>query len=74
MKYEAGFDIISLELDNEHPKEEIEKVKYRIVPSAQVDYNIITNEKVDELYWKNTLQNVKKNQVYNEIISKFEIK
>ncbi len=55
----VDYNIINLEKDvNGGLKTEVERQYARLQPSAQVDYNIITNSKLDDVYFKNVRLNV----------------
>ncbi len=60
-KYEKPYDIISLEkrVDLERT-ESMPKEKKRLMPESQIDYNIITNEVMDDIYYKNVDKKPKK--------------
>jgi len=58
-QYLVDYNIINLEKDASLGKKtEIEKTYSRLMPSAQVDYNIITNNKLDDFYFQNARLNV----------------
>jgi hypothetical protein len=58
-KYEQGYNIITCDKVGNGPiKNQDQSARGRILPAAQVDYNILTNEKLDELYFKNGHLNV----------------
>jgi len=55
----VDYNIINLEKDASLGKKiEIQKNVARLLPSAQVDYNIITNNKLDDFYFQNVRLNV----------------
>jgi len=45
------------------PRNEFQRTKMRLLPAAQVDYNIITNNKVDDFYFQNVRLNVETKKV-----------
>jgi len=58
-KYLPEYNIINLEKDLTVPtKEDLVKTKTRLLPAAQVDYNIITNNKLDDFHFQNVKLNV----------------
>jgi len=57
-KYLQGYDIITLDKDLSAPsKGEPTGAKTRLQPSCQVDYNIITNTKLDDVHFQNVRLN-----------------
>lgn len=71
-KWAQGYDIITNEPDGSvSPKQEAPKKKVRIVPVAQVDYNIITNDRLDDIYFQNVRYNgeLKKVREYRRIFN-----
>lgn len=51
--YDAGFDIITLDAHRDDLKDpNAVQHKRRILPNAQVDYNILTNSEFPDYYWK----------------------
>jgi len=58
-KYLPEYNIINLEKDATiPPRNEHDKTKTRLLPAAQVDYNIITNQKLDDFHFQNVKLNV----------------
>jgi len=49
-------------------KTEVEKTYSRLQPSAQVDYNIITNKKLDDFYFQNVRLNVDVKKVKLQLV------
>ena len=55
----VDYNIVNLEKDlSIAPKNDQERTKMRLLPAAQVDYNIITNNKLDDFYFQNVRLNV----------------
>jgi len=58
-KYLPEYNIINLEKDATIPaRNENDKAKTRLLPAAQVEYNIITNQKLDDFHFQNVKLNV----------------
>lgn len=58
-KYMQGYDIINLNKDLTAPaRDENDKPRTRLQPSCQVEYNIITNQKLDDVHFQNVRLNV----------------
>lgn len=65
-----GYDIINLNKDLNAPaRDENDKPRTRLQPSCQVEYNIITNQKLDDVHFQNVRLNVgaRKVRIYEGI-------
>lgn len=56
-KYDQPYDIISLEKRDYVNRPAHNDEKKNIILAAQVDYNILTNEKLGEQFFRNTIRN-----------------
>lgn len=67
-KYSQGFDIINLDQQrNNLPDPDGRRQKRRILPRAQVDYNILTNKEFEDFYWNGMKRPEKKKEYVKKI-------